>query len=1134
MKKYILIVLLLIFHKVSAQKPTIRFNRLLPGDGLSHSLVSSVIQDRNGFMWFGTMDGLNKYDGYSFTTYKSDPFNSNSLSHNNILDMIFDREGNLWIGSWGGFTMYDTQKEVFVQYKKNSQDPDAIPNDLISSVLEDHLGNIWLGSADGLILFDRKNKKFTSYKHDKNNPESIGDDYVRDIFLDDQKQLWVGTYKGGLNLFDYKTGKFKRYLHDPSDPSSIGNNCVYSIFQDRSKRMWIASHNTGFDLFDRKNEKFIHYRHEPSNSNSLVHNAVSCFGEDIDGNLWVGTENGGLSIFNYDKNTFRSFKKDEIDNTTLANNSIYSIYRDKTGNMWVGTHAGGVNYLSLESSKFHHYKHNSSPASISHNIIMCFYEDSRNNLWIGTDGGGVNLFDRKNKTFTSFRNDSTNSNSIAGNYILSIAEDADHKIWIGTWGDGISVYDPDKKTFKNYKNNPAEPGSLSTNNIWYLYRAKNNEMWIGTYRGSGLDVYNKETDSFRSFSHDPRNPKGLNNNYINSIFEDKRGNFWIGTRGGGLNQYHKADNTFTAFTKGSAKGSISSNNVDVLFEDSRGNFWLGTDMGLNLMDRDKKTFTTFTSRDGLPSNIICGITEDKKGCLWISTINGIARFNYKEKTFTCYTVADGLQSQEFKPHAYLHSASGIMYFGGINGFNEFHPDSLTRSEYNFPLHFTDFRIFNKPIHVGDSAGGKLILTKALSLTDKIELSHEQSFFSFEFATLNYTSQKNRYAYMLEGFDKEWNYSGARRFATYTDVPPGTYTFMVRAFSGDDEKNVKEKSITVIVNPPYWRTWWFESLSALTAVAIGFTFYSARMRTIRRQREALETLVKERTYDLHLAAQEIKSQRDSLKMVNEHVMSSINYAKSIQKAILTPAEKIESTVSDSFIIYKPKDVVSGDFYWFSHLPKKDINLLFRVENIIKSDQRFIAAVDCTGHGVSGAFMSIIGNNLLNEIVNQKYIFDPASILESLDYGLKIAINPSGDSLAGMDVCLCRLEEEGEEIKVSFAGARRPLYYVVKGTTEVCKINGDIISIGSDFKKGRVFTTHEILLPKGSLLYLTSDGYADQNDPFNNKIGSNRLKELIESFCSLSLRDQKMMFENALEEHMQGVEQRDDITIVGVRI
>jgi ligand-binding sensor domain-containing protein/serine phosphatase RsbU (regulator of sigma subunit) len=1136
MRYFLLLASVLYCSLVSAQNQSLKFAHILPENGLSHSFVTVIVQDHNGFMWFGTKDGLNRFDGYNFTVYKNNPDNKQSLSHNFVIDIFVDRENNLWIASWGGLSKFDTRTEVFTQYRQNKNDPNSLPNDLLSSVYEDHSGNLWLGSAEGLILFDRKKNRFISYRYDKNDPSSIGDDYVRDIHMDHKNRLWVGTYKGGLNLFDYRTGKFTRFQHDEKNPSSIGHNCAYTIFQDSKKRMWIGSHEDGFDRFDPETGKFIHFKKDPLKSNSLVHNAVTCFNEDVKGNIWIGTENGGISIFNAETGKFLNHQHDEVDDATLGSNSLYSICKDRDGNMWLGTYSDGVNFLSLEASKFEHFRHTSSSESLSNNNVLCFFEDSEKNLWIGTDGGGANLYDRNAGTMTTFRNIPGNKNSIAGNYVLSVAEDSAKQIWFGTWGTGISIYNPKTRTFRHLKNDPADPGSLNCDNAWCIYKCSQNKMWVGTYRGTGLDQYDYKKNAFVHFSTIPGDSASLNNHYINFIYEDRAGRFWIGTSGGGLNLMDRKTNKFKAIKRGSTVYNISSNNVECIFEDNHGNLWLGTDLGLNCLDMSTGRVKIYTIKDGLPSDVVYGIQEDKKGLLWISTTKGLSRYNAQEKKFTNYTIADGLQSAEFKPRSSRRCSTGAMYFGGINGFNEFNPDSLTDNEIEYPLYITSFKILNRPVPVSGEFDGKVVLNQTISVAKEITLNHRQAFFSFEFASLNYSvPEKNQYAYKLEGFDEDWNYIGSRRFASYTDVPPGTYTFRIKA-SHNNGKWKENEGLVITVTPPFWNTWWFKLISVLTVLGIAFTVVAVRIRTIKAQKEDLEKQVAARTLDLQEAASKIEQQRDSLQSANQHVMSSINYANSIQKAILSPADKIEETVSDYFIIYKAKEVVSGDFYWFSTLEAEDLARHGIVAESVSGNMKFVAAVDCTGHGVSGAFMSIIGNTLFNEIVNQKHITDPGEILEALDAGFNKAIKCSdGLSVAGMDVCLCRLEQlNADFVKVSFSGARRPLFYVENGSREVHKLTGDIMSIGSDFKDGNFYKTTTVVIPSGSMLYLTSDGFLDQQNEKNKKFGSSRLVKVIESVCDLPMAEQKKAFEIALAEHQQHVAQRDDITLIGVRV
>jgi serine phosphatase RsbU (regulator of sigma subunit) len=541
----------------------------------------------------------------------------------------------------------------------------------------------------------------------------------------------------------------------------------------------------------------------------------------------------------------------------------------------------------------------------------------------------------------------------------------------------------------------------------------------------------------------------------------------------------------------------------------------------------------------------------------------LSKFNPDKKVFTLYTAADGLQGNEFSQNSNAKLKNGEMVFGGLNGINIFHPDSLKSNPFIPPVVFTDFQIFNKSVGIGDKGSP---LKEHIAFTNELTLSYRKSVFSFEFAALNYlTSENNQFAYKLEGFEKNWNFVGNERKATYTNIDPGDYIFKVKASNNDGVWNEEGIAVKITITPPFWKTWWFKTLIAVVVIGGAVSYYKIRMSVVKAQKAELEKQVKERTaevvqqkeelqaqaenlqvanHELHEKQEEIlqqteeilqqrellEAQRDSLEITNNKVMSSINYAKTIQKAILPADSKIKKFVQEHFVIYRPKDIVSGDFYWFTNIPKEEL------ADQQRADISFFATIDCTGHGVPGAFMSIIGNTLLNEIVNIKGIHDPAQILEALDKGVRKLVDKSdGVNTAGMDVCLISVEKiANDQVKILFAGAKRPLHYIKNGTEIIETLEGDRRSIGSESKVEKPFTTKEIIAACGVTLYLSSDGYSDQNNPAREKMGSVRFKALLKEAFNNPLALQKAFLEKALDDHQKDAEQRDDIALFGVKI
>lgn len=853
-QKYIFSALLccVSFYSLS-QYQDLKFDHLNTDEGLSHSNVTCIFQDSQGFMWFGTRDGLNKYDGYSFTVYKFNAQDTNSLSHDFITDIAEDVNGNLWIGTFGGgVNAFQKSTGKFQHYQYQQGDINGISSNYITSLMADKQGNLWIGT-DGAGL-DRitPSKKIIHYEHRKEDSQSLCSNYITDIAKDSRGNIWVGT-KLGLNRLDSSGQKIISFIHQENDAYSLSGDVISVIFEDSRKQLWVGTQTAGLNLFDETGHKFRHFKNDPHDPASIVGNTVLSISEDNQKNLWIGCENSGLSIRNAKTGYFSNYRPDDIDKKSLSNNSIWSVYRDSKGNMWVGTFSGGLNLHDYDKNKFAHYRHSASPMSLSHNNVLCIYEDSDQKLWIGTDGGGMNLMNRNDGTFTHFVHQSDNRNSISGNYVLKILEDRTHILWIGTWGNGLNRYDKKTNTFKRYKHNQQDSRSLGSDNVWTIFEDSRGNLWLGTYQG-GLDLFNKKTETFTHFRHDSANKSSICNDNINVIFEDWDKTLWIGTSGG-LDKFNRQDNTFTHYVHNKNKNSISSDVIQCIYQDHHGNLWIGTDRGLDLLDTKNNSITRYGMNNGLPGMSILSIQEDDHENLWLSSNNGLSKFNAQTGMIRNFNMSDGLQSRYFKPTSFK-AHDGKMYFGGTGGFNEFHPDSITSHSYEPALVLTGFQIFNKPANLPDGTG-------------PIKLSFNQAVLSFEFASLNYTSdEKKQYWYMLDGFDKDWNFIGKRHRATYTNLDPGHYTFKVKGLNNEGAWSVNALSLTLIIDPPYWKTWWFKLVAGLLLFGAIISVFHLRLRVIKKQKKELMRLVKERTERLEISTQKERKARQEAEQANQ--------------------------------------------------------------------------------------------------------------------------------------------------------------------------------------------------------------------------------------------------------------------------
>jgi signal transduction histidine kinase/ligand-binding sensor domain-containing protein/DNA-binding response OmpR family regulator len=850
--KYYLLILLLFNSLASlSQNQSLKFEHIGIKEGLSQINITCIKQDKRGFIWIGTRDGLNKYDGYKFTIYKYDPRDSNTISNNFIQDIIEDKGGNLWIATLsGGINKYEVKHDRFTRYKHDNHNPNSISSNTVNKLELDNSGNLWIATQrGGLDFFDLKKNQFSHYVHSDDDINSISDNNVKTVLEDSKRNIWAGTLAGGLNRLNKKTNTFVRFEHDDANLQTISGNTISRIFEDKNHRIWVGTLGNGLNLFDPKKELFTRYTHNEKNETSVAGINILSLNEDDEGNLWVGAENGGVSILKQGTDKFYNYKHDEIDNNSLNGNSIYSICRDRLGNMWLGAFSGGINLFKKSTKSFNYYAHNVAPKSLSNNFVLGLYEDAGHNIWVGTDGGGLNKFDPQTGSFTHFKHDLLDKNSIAGNYVLVINQDQDGDLWVGTWADGISILNSKTHRYSYLKHDPANPNTLSGNNIYAITFTSDKKTWISSFN-DGLNEYDKKTNTFKHFKFDVNDSQSLSSDMIFSIIEDKRKNLWIGTYDGGLDLLDRKTNKFTRFQHDENRNSISSNTVADIFEDHNGNLWLSTYAGLNLFDPQTHRFKIFTQKDGLPSDVIYSVKEDNNNKLWVSTNSGIAEYDPLTKTFRNFTTEDGLQGDEYKPHSALKAADGTLYFGGVNGFNSFTPGQILNSKGFSPLVLTALQLFNKTVQIARDRNDQSPLKEDISNTKSIRLSYDQSVITLEYAALDFTSaDKKHYAYILDGFDKRWNDVGTRNTAFYTNLPPGKYEFKVKYQDSQGRWSPVVTSLQITIIPPFWLTWWFELLEALFVIGCTYALFRYRIERIKAQKRILEKLVKERTDSL---------------------------------------------------------------------------------------------------------------------------------------------------------------------------------------------------------------------------------------------------------------------------------------------
>ncbi len=792
-------------------------------------------------MWFGTQDGLNRYDGYKFRIFRNDPSDKNSISGNGISCMLETRDGDIWVGTaTEGLNRYNRSKDTFTKFRHDKNNPNSISSNIIRSLFEDHNGDLWICTTygglnkfirednsfihftkeddnpdnpnlnvkrvrhliedkehnfwiatwgEGVKKYDRQNNKYISYKNKSNlNPNS---NRINSLYEDSNGNIWAAS-NDGLQKLNKKTGEIKEYKHNANDEFSISNNFLSMIFEDSKGSLWIGTKECGLNKFFPETEEFISYRYNQNDPDSISNDSVYSICEDRSGLIWVGTNGSGLSRFSIEKKPVTHIKKIQGRENDLSSNSIYGFCEENKNTLWIATVDAGLNKLCFKENKFTIYRHNEiDKNSIGNDRISEIIFDKRKNLWAACVGGGISKFNEKEETFTTYKKSDDNKiNSISVNTVYDIKEDNEGLIWIATSDGGVNKFDPEKEIFTHYRHNPENPDSIGSDRLKALFIDRNRYIWAGL-EVEGLNKFDPETEKFTHYKNDPDNKNSLSNNSVLSILEDNSGRLWIGTFGGGLNYF----------------------------------------------DREKNIFINYQEKDGLPNNTINGILEDDNGFIWVSTNNGLSKFDPENKVFINYDVRDGLQSNEFNHSACLKLSGGELVFGGINGFNIFHPDEFKINKHIPEIVITDFQIFNKQVLISEKGSP---LKKTINTTDEIKLSFSDSVFSFEFTSLDFNIPgKNQYAYMMEGFDKDWVYSGNRRFATYTNLNPGEYIFRVKGSNNDGIWNENGKSIKLTITPPFWKTLWFKGLSALTAAGIVRNIYQNKINEVKKEKKAQE-------------------------------------------------------------------------------------------------------------------------------------------------------------------------------------------------------------------------------------------------------------------------------------------------------
>jgi len=832
----LLLICLGFFSVLYSQRTNLQFQRFTIEQGLAQNSVLCILQDQKGFMWFGTEQGMNRFDGYTFAVHKFQYNNPNSLSNSFVFSFHEDSSGIFWIGTnGGGLNRFDPENKQFSHYLVDPESIDSLSN-ILNVVFEDHSQGLWIGTGGGgLKKFDRKSKTFTDFPVNSHDPNLLTHNTINAIWEDHGGTLWIGT-DGGLKKLNRMTNQI--------DPMGLDDKKVLALYEDNARQFWVGTDN-GFYKFVPSNKHWVHFQVPASEKNFYSANQIRTFYEDRLGIFWIGTEYG-LYIFDRQGKTYHTFYADLSDPRGLTGNRIGAIYEDRSGALWIGVEAGGLHKLNRTEQSFnYYYRDPKNPDSLIMRDVFAIYEDQEGVLWVGTYGEGLIAFIRKTGEFINYRNQPEDPNSLSDNRIWALCEDRQGRLWIGTAGRGLNQFTHKTGKFTRYQHQPQNPNSLSSDLISCIIEDKEENLWIAT--NGGLDKLDPQRKQFTRYQSKPNHPNTLGHNNVYVLIEDRKGILWIGTKGG-LSRFDPKSDTFTTYR---IYPQYSNNMIQPviysLWEDRQGVLWLGTTSGLHKFHRENGTFSLYTEKDGLPNDVINGILEDEQGNLWLSTNEGVSKFNPFTGKFKNYSVEDGLQSYEFNAGSYFKSRSGELFFGGINGFNAFFPDSIKDNPYIPPVVITDFKIFNQSVPIGKEFKGRITLERSITDMDAITLSHKHHTFSFEYAALNYIhSEKNEYAYMMKGIEDSWNYVGQRRFVTYANLAPGDYTFKVKASNNHGVWNEEGVSLKITILPHFWETWWFRMSLAILILALVFIVFRVRTRLILKRNRELEETVARRT------------------------------------------------------------------------------------------------------------------------------------------------------------------------------------------------------------------------------------------------------------------------------------------------
>ena len=1066
----------------SARGDPLEFEHLSLEQGLSQSIIEGIVQDRIGFLWFATEDGLNRFDGYRYRVLRQDPEDANSLSYNDLKCVVEDRDGVLWIGTFGaGVNRYDPRSGIFTRYRNRPSDPDSLALDIVRVLRADRSGKIWVGTqGGGLDRLDPATGRFEHFRADPGDPRALADGDVRALHEDRAGTLWVGTAAGGLHRFDAATGTFVRYPVDARDPGALPHPWVQAILEDRAGVLWVGTLGGGLARLDRARGRFVRVGADPARAGALPGARVTALVEDHEGHLWVGTDGAGLARFDAGRGTFNSYRHDPANPRTLATDRVFSLFEDRSRVLWVGTYGGGLSRLDLGRKKFRTVRHDPrDPGSLSHDIVWSIAEDRDGALWVGTDSGGLNRIDRATGGIRHYRHDPRDPASLAHDTVRYVYLDRRGELWVATNGGGLDRLDRTSGRFEHHRHDPRDPASLAHDDLRIVFEDRLGNLWVGTY-GGGLDRLDRATGRFEHFRTDAADPGSLPSPFVRWILEDRSGELWVATQGGGLARLDRATGRFSSFRFDPGDPtSIGSDFVFAALEARDGALWVGTyGGGIARLDRATGRFRRYTADDGLASDSVYGLLEDEDGRLWISTNRGLTRFDPARGEFRSFGVRDGLQSDEFNGGSCYESARGEMFFGGIHGFNSFFPAQIVLNDDPPPVAITDLQLFNRSVLPGEEIDGRRILEGPIEFTEAVELAFRQDVVTLEFAALHFPApERNRYRYRLEGFSGAWIDARAdRRSATFTRLSPGDYVFRVQAANPDGAWNESGARLAIRVLPPFWATWWFRAAALALAGGLIALAWARHARAIRLRAELAAA---------HEAQMAIMPRADPA----------------------LPGFEISGTCV-------PAHQVGGDFFDYVWLEGEPSRLC-------------IVIGDVSGKGMQSALAAAMSSGMVHAQLRAG-----APLAEAMTR-LNRAVHRKVERPMFTALCLALFDPQRRALELVNAGVCPPL---LKRAGEVRELEAARPTLPLGALPATRYRSVEVELRPGDVVLFYTDGAPEAQDRAGVQYGYEALRSLLAGLATERLRPPEIRAALVAElaRFARGSRRQDDTTLVVVKV